>query len=92
MGETVALPEGFCVPIPLSMETELELMADQESVDESPELIVDGFAVKLKIAGPGMAGEDRVIVNVKNSPGYVPGEVALIVLPLIVAVKGFGFP
>ena len=92
MGETVALPEGFCVPIPLSIETELELMADQESVAESPELIVDGFAVKLKIAGPGMAEEDRVIVNEKNWPGYVPGEVALIVLPLIVAVKGFGFP
>jgi hypothetical protein len=91
-GETVTLPEGFCVPIPLSIETALVLMADHDNVAESPELIVDGFAVKLKIAGPGVAVEERVIVNVKNWPGYVPGEVALIVLPLIVAVKGFGFP
>ena len=89
VGETVTFPEAFCVPTPLSIETDPALKVDHDSVDESPALIMDGLALKLRIAGPGVPVDERVIVNVIPSPENCPGTEPLIVLPLIVAVKAF---
>src|SRR5712691_6887042 len=69
VGETLTLPDAFCVPTPLSMETDPAWIVDQESVDELPAVIVEGFAEKLEIAGPGVPVDDRVSVNVVDSPG-----------------------
>ena len=72
-GEMRTFPDALCVPTPLSIETEPELMVDQESVAESPALMVEGLAVKLEMAGPGVAVEDRVrekVKDVDSLPGF----------------------
>ena len=72
-GEMRTFPDALCVPTPLSIDTELELMVDQESVAESPALMVEGLAVKLEMAGPGVAVEDRVrekVKDVDSLPGF----------------------
>ena len=80
------LPEAARVPMPLSIETEAALIVDQLRVVESPALIADGFAVKLAIAGAGVPLDERVTVNMFDSPGKSPVTVPLMVLPLTVAV------
>src|SRR5216117_3563441 len=54
LGVTLMLPPAGTVPTPLSIEAEPALMVDQLRVDDSPALMVEGLAVKVVTAGPGV--------------------------------------
>jgi hypothetical protein len=49
VGETVMAPLGETVPIPLSMETDVALVVDHVNVDDWPEVIEVGLALKLTV-------------------------------------------
>ena len=51
VGETTRVPDKATGPIPWFMETEVALVVDQERVEEAPEVMVVGEAVKEEMVG-----------------------------------------
>ena len=89
-GETVMLPEVGCVPIPLSIDTDVAFVVDHVSVDAWPAEIAPGFAEN-EIVGGGCVPLDTVTVVVEDEVPPGPEAVNVYVVVEVGETEMFPF-